>query len=161
MRLQFTKMPNMPHWISVNTARDNEFLISTYHVVLDQKNILEFPDLKSSIKLGVFYRVTLTRKGNQMVMFWDGKEYSATVITSKIPKGASWVLGQEQDRRRGGFDASQRFIGNICHFQMWNVGLTKEEAPRFFENPSSFGKPAVFDNPPSYKFELMNGAFFY
>ena len=88
-------------------------------------------------------------------MFWDGKQEVGRHVTAhKIRKGASWVLGQEQDTRGGGFDPTQRFIGTICNFQMWNVGLTKAIAPDFFKNPLSIGKPTVFDNPPSYKLEL-------
>ena len=163
MRLQFTKLPKSlgPHWISVaDNIRDNQFLVSDYHLIIGQ-NRMKFNTLRSSIKLGVFHRMTITRKGNQLLVIWDGKEYSATGFADKIPKGASWVLGQDQDEPRGGFVATERFIGNICNFQMWNVGFTKEEASQFFENPLSFGKPAVYDSPPSYKFESMNGAFFY
>merc|ERR1719348_664947 len=154
MRLKFAKMTSDSFYLSVYSTRDNEFLIGNRGVFIAQKEY-SIPSIKSAVKLGTYHRITVTRRGNQLQMYLDGKlKAEKSVTTFKIPKGASWILGQEQDKRGGSFMADQRFIGNICDFQMWNVGLTKAGAPDFFKNPLSIGKPALFDSPPSYKLEL-------
>ena len=154
MRLKFAKITSDPYYVSVYSNRDNEFVIGDKAVIIAQK-AYSLPSVKSNVKLGTYHRLTISRKGNQLRMYWDGKlKAERKVTTFKIPKGASWIIGQEQDTRGGGFVAAQRFIGNICNFQMWSVGLTKEGAPDFFKNPLSIGKPALFDSPPSYKLEL-------
>ena len=160
MQLKFAKMTKDPFYVSVYSNRDNEFLIGNRGVFIAQKEY-SIPSIKSAIKLGTYHRVTVTRKGNQLLMYLDGKlKAEKSVTTFKIPKGASWILGQEQDKRGGSFVADQRFIGNICDFQMWNVGLTKGEAPEFFKNVFKIGNPALYNSPSNYKFELKEATQF-
>ena len=118
------------------------------------------PKLKAKTKLGVYYRFTFSRKGNLYSMYVDGKLH----LQKRGPwwrvfyKAAKWVLGQEQDKLLGGFDKNQRFIGDICEFRMWNKGLTKINAKKFFQNINSMGKPTLFNYPASFKYTLKNGA---
>merc|ERR1719334_2205730 len=81
-----------------------------------------------------------------------------------VAQGASWVLGmgRELDGKPGTakkFDKNQKFIGDICEFQMWNRGFFDDSAAkRFFKNPYSIGRPTLFDYPISYRYTLKNGA---
>jgi len=171
MQLQFIKMTLDPFYLSVYSTRDNEFLIGNRAVYIAQKEFA-LPSIKSAIILGKYHRLTITRKGNKLRMYLDGTlKAERRVTTLKIPKGANWILGQEQDTRGGGFVRAQRLIGNICDFRMWNVGLTKEEAPDFFRNFLTFGtthysyfysySPSLFDSPSSYKFVLNTASYFH
>jgi len=159
MQLNFAEMTKDPFYLSVYSKqvysdRDNEFGIGDRAIIIAEQNYL-LPSVKSTVQLGTNHRLTISRKGQYLKMFWDGKlKVGRKATTHKIRRGASWVLGQEQDTRGGGFVTAQRFIGTICNFKMWNVGLTKAIAPDFFKNPLSIGKPTVFDDPPSYKLEL-------
>ena len=156
MYFQFAKMTSDPFYISVYTNRDNDFMLGNRAIMIGTSKYSLSID-NSAIKLGTYYRLTVTRKGNKLRMYFNGKlEKELDVNTFKVPTGAFWVLGQEQDSRGGGFNAKQRFIGNICDFQMWNVGLTKEKAPNFFKNVLAIGDPALYNSPPSYKFQLKD-----
>merc|ERR1711990_1083846 len=81
----------------------------------------------------------------------------ADIIRSEAKKsltpGGIFILGQEQDRLEGGFVKQQRFIGEVCNFQMWDsvVDTAKLYAEKL--------KPGnVFDSPITYRYELKNGA---
>ena len=84
----------------------------------------------------------------------------AQVKTSNSRKswraGGFFLLGQDQDSVGGGFDAGQRFIGDICNFQMWDRVLNDDERQRLWAGQQVIGN--VFDSPISYNYELQNGA---
>ncbi|MGD1808974.1 LamG-like jellyroll fold domain-containing protein [Dapis sp. BLCC M126] len=65
----------------------------------------------------------------QLKIYKDGEEkYSGTVSKGKnISSGGALVLGQEQDRVAGGFDANQAFEGQMAHVRMYNRVLSPEE----------------------------------
>ena len=75
-----------------------------------------------------------------------------------IKAGGSWVLGQEQDLVEGGFDRSQRFIGKICDFQIWDYGMNQDSMTKLFLNNGQVNAGNIFNSPPSYALEFRNGA---
>ena len=163
MRVMFTDKTKLTYFVSgANNRGSNTLLAGMTGIWTLNGNIFKPPDLVKNLKLNKFYRYTLTRKGRTMRMYWDGKLHyeNNRVHRRSVPRGTYWLLGQDQDRKGGGFDSSQRFIGKMCNFQMWDVGLNKNQMTDFFKNPkkSSIGKPKLFDNPPSYEYELKDGA---
>ena len=74
------------------------------------------------------------------------------------------TVGQEQDRINGqnahpnSFETGERFIGEICNFQLWNYGMSEESLKKLFLNDGSMQTGNVFDSPPSYTFEKKHGA---
>ena len=123
------------------------------------------PKLKAKTKLGIYYRFTFSRKANVYSLYVDGQLHlrkKGTRMT--IAQGASWVLGmgRELDGKPGTakkLDKNQKFIGDICEFQMWNRGFSEDSAAkRFFKNPYSIGRPTLFDYPINYRYTLKNGA---
>ena len=144
-------------------AHNNEMVIGLPGLHFGGPPIATFDKSNPVIKLNVMYRFTVTLKGSKLLMFWDGKlhfEKQVNKVRNSIRAGGSWIIGQEQDSVLGGFEASQRFIGSICGLKMWNEGLDKEEAAEFFKYSITSSKPSMFDSPPSYTYELKDGALY-
>ena len=137
---------------------DNELLLGLTHLWHAQVNIAGYP--KKNVRVHVFRRVTLTLKGTNLLVYWDGELFTKKQVQRKaLRTGGSWVLSQEQDAVGGKFDPNQRLVGKICNFRMWSFGMDEEEATSFFQDPYPSKAQAVFDNPPTYRFEKMNGAY--
>ena len=71
-----------------------------------------------TIKEGQFYRFTFSRQGKVYSMYVDGKLHLQTSSAKyTLPSGAAWVLGQEQDKKYGGFQVSFFFF--FCKLEVW------------------------------------------
>ncbi|XP_019747689.1 C-reactive protein-like isoform X2 [Hippocampus comes] len=74
---------------------------------------------------------------NGIARLWmDGKPTIKRFIHSGQPITGepSIILGQEQDKYGGGFDASQSFIGMISRLHVWDYVLSPKEIRRYEED---------------------------
>jgi hypothetical protein len=63
-----------------------------------------------------------------------------------------FIIGQDQDKLGGGFDKSQRLIGDLCDLQMWDRVLSATEMKALFEGKAV--KPGnVFDSTSTYSYK--------
>ena len=150
--------PNPPLLSYATPGRFNELTIMFDHANYGNSRGLSFPI--HGKELNVFHRVTMTLKNTKVLMYWD-RELIAEKQVKKyvLVNGGAWVLGQEQDEVRGGFDPNQRVIGSICDFRMWNAGLDKNGVKEFFKKPDTITVDPIFDSPPTYRYEKQNGAY--
>ena len=156
---RLSKITSAPHLFSYAAPeRDNELLIAFTHAIYGHSSGPSFPI--HGKELNVFHRVTMTLKNTKVLMYWD-RELIAEKQVKKyvLVNGGAWVLGQEQDEVRGGFDPTQRVIGSICDFRMWNAGLDKNGVKEFFKKPDTITVDPIFDSPPTYRYEKQNGAY--
>jgi len=115
---------------------------------------------KQRVSVNVYRRVTFTLKDTNIWVYWDGVLFKKMQVRRRaLTSGGTWVLAQDQDTVGGGFEAKQRLVGKICNFRMWNFGMDEEETPTFFDNPYPSQARTIFDNPPTYRYEKMNGAY--
>ena len=91
------------------------------------------------------------------ILYIDGKESARGNKKGKLRAGGSFILGQEQDAVEGRFDKNQRFIGDLCHLQMWDRVLSATELEALFKG-QAVPPGNVFDYPPTYTYELRGGA---
>ena len=114
------------------------------------------------VEIGTTKRVTITRMNSEISVYINGKFVHKFAKISKIANpiraGGSWILGQEQDQKEGGFQKNQRFTGKICDFQMWDYGMNEDSLKKLFLNDGSVAPGNVFDSPPAYAFKKKNGA---
>ena len=115
--------------------------------------LVPFSDVRTNVK----YRFSISVKKTSMLIYWDGALYKKrTVLQTSLQSGGIWILGQEQDAMGGNFALNQRVIGKICNFRMWNIGMDETDV---FVAPNATKSQIVFDSPPTYKFEKVNGAY--
>ncbi|XP_019624991.1 PREDICTED: uncharacterized protein LOC109470470 isoform X5 [Branchiostoma belcheri] len=48
-------------------------------------------------------------------------------VGGRVRRGGTWILGQDQDRVGGGFEASQSFIGELSEVNLWDRVLSSAE----------------------------------
>ncbi|KAI8513949.1 hypothetical protein Bbelb_082730 [Branchiostoma belcheri] len=48
-------------------------------------------------------------------------------VGERVRRGGTWILGQDQDRVGGGFEASQSFIGELSKVNLWDRVLSPAE----------------------------------
>ncbi|XP_078698216.1 oncoprotein-induced transcript 3 protein-like isoform X2 [Branchiostoma floridae x Branchiostoma belcheri] len=48
-------------------------------------------------------------------------------VGGRVRRGGTWILGQDQDRVGGGFEASQSFIGKMSEVNLWDRVLSPAE----------------------------------
>ena len=108
------------------------------------------------------YRLTVTLKNSLMLMYWNEELIAEKQLgrLNTISPAGTWIIGQEQDTILGGFEADERVIGSICGLQMWKKGLNKEEVSAYFQNSTISHSLSMFNSPPSYTYELKDGALF-
>merc|ERR1739838_203916 len=140
-----------------SNKHNNEFLVGQGRGLIGSKyyynNKAYFPaEIKTT------QRVTVTRINSEISVYANGKFVHKQKVSTPIRAGGSWILGQEQDALEGKFDKTQRFIGEICDFQMWNYGMNQDSLKKLFLNDGSVIPGNVFDSPPSYAFKKKNGA---
>ena len=61
-------------------------------------------------------------KDGKIVDYGDGFKSGKTILG-----GGTWVLGQDQDAQRGGFDVNQMVQGEMTDVNIWNKVLTERE----------------------------------
>ncbi|KAG9480856.1 hypothetical protein GDO78_010236 [Eleutherodactylus coqui] len=67
------------------------------------------------------------------VVWIDGKAYKTDGFPDvKISDELSIIIGQEQDRYKGGFNASESFVGEVTDINMWDKALTEENMMDYF-----------------------------
>ena len=52
----------------------------------------------------------------------------------KLYKNNTLILGQEQDRREGGFDKTQNLIGRIKEFRVYKESCTDEKIKELYDS---------------------------
>ena len=161
MQVMPSKLTLDAHVLTIYTSRDNDLAIGFEKVMIGTKQY-KFPvSSKQLHTVGRYTRLTISRLKDILSVYTDMTgNIKSKVTTFKIPRGAKWILGQEQDTRGGGFDVNQRFIGNICNFRMWNKGIP-DSSTKVRITTSDFrrlGTPAQFNSPPGYTFALSDGA---
>jgi len=158
--LQFSKWTVVPVFISYfapGAGNGNELLIALRELWIGSVRIAPFP--AQDVAIGEYRRFTMSVKDGQTLIYWDRKLFAKLPNQRKTLKsGGTWVLAQNQESMGGGFDDDQRFIGKICNFRMWNYGLNEIEMKEFFVNPNTTVDQMVFDNPPTYEYEMRYGA---
>jgi len=158
--MKITKMTPEPFFVSYAVpGSDNELLLglgaSQWYA---HNSVAGYP--KQRVSVNVYHRVTFTLKDTRIRVYLDGVLITEKKVRPRaLTSGGTWVLGQDQDAVGGEFDVEQRLIGKICNFRMWNFGMDEQEIPSFFDNPSLSQARTIFDNPPTYRYEKMNGAY--
>ncbi|XP_066275437.1 uncharacterized protein [Branchiostoma lanceolatum] len=77
-----------------------------------------------------FLCVTWSSTAGDWKVYANGTEIasgSGLALGQSIPSGGTWILGQEQDRPGGGFNASDAFAGEISLLNVWDRALTEAE----------------------------------
>jgi len=151
---KFSDATSTPYLLSyaLDSKDNNEFLIGLGDGYINNKNMYNkkanFP-----LKIKSSQRVTVTRSKSEISVYANGKFVGKKNLATPIRPGGSWVLGQEQDSKEGKFDKTQRFIGNICDFQMWNYGMNPKSLKKLFRNDGSVAPGNYFN-----VFQKKNGA---
>jgi len=151
---KFSDATSTPYLLSyaLNNNDHNEFLIGLGDGYIGSKNLFnkkgDFP-----LKIKSSQRITVTRIKSEVSVYANGKFVGKKTVATPIRPGGSWVLGQEQDAKEGKFDKTQRFIGKICDFQMWNYGMNPNSLKKLFKNDGSVAPGNYFN-----AFQKRNGA---
>ena len=163
---EFSDVTSRAHFLSYATSKhNNELAIGQKRGMLADQHIYDaalFP-----LDIETAHSVTIVRVNDEISIYADGELLETSIMTDTIGTGGVWIIGQEQDGINGQnteeewFEAQERFIGKICDFQMWNYGLDEESLEILFLNDGSMETGNVFDSPPSYTFEKINGAISY
>merc|ERR1712142_1012763 len=151
---EFSDATSTPYLLSyaLNNNDHNEFLIGLGDGYIGSKNLYNKKgDLPLKIKSS--QRITVTRIKSEVSVYANGKFVGKKTVATPIRPGGSWVLGQEQDAKEGKFDKTQRFIGKICDFQMWNYGMNPNSLKKLFKNDGSVAPGNYFN-----AFQKRNGA---
>ena len=99
--------------------------------------------------VGVKRRLTITGDETGGKVYYDKIPLTSKISDwRKIPLGGSWVLGQQQDSLLGGYDETDRLIGSICNFQMWDFKMSNEQLDLLFSKDVNL-RGNIFDSPPS------------
>ena len=156
--LQFSKWTADPCFISyMAPGSDNQVMIGLKSIWIGSVRLSSYPGQRVSV--GEYRRFTMSVRDGQTLVYWERELFAKLPYLGKTLKsGGRWLLAQDQDSIGGSFDASQRFVGKICNFRMWNYGLNENEMKEFFVNPNITVDQMVFDNPPTYEYEKRNGA---
>ncbi|NEN91260.1 MAG: hypothetical protein F6K48_21060, partial [Okeania sp. SIO3H1] len=116
-----------------NSQSDNAFLLYDIRKLLFLINCGAGDAKKTEVVFndGIWHclAVSWNSSNGQLKVYQDGEEkYSGTFSQGKkIISGGSLVLGQEQDKIAGKFDANQAFEGQMAHVRMYNRVLSPEE----------------------------------
>jgi len=93
-------------------------------------------NLPYSIADNNWHFVVWTRKGTTEKLYYDGVLVGTNTVTGNpidvSPGGL--MLGQEQDNLGGGFQSSQRYIGNIDEVSFYNIELKSEDIVNLYRN---------------------------
>ena len=137
---------------------NNEFLIGRQNGLINSKYFYNKKTDYLPLDIKTLQRVTVTRIDSKIYVYANDKLVHSQEMLTPIRAGGTWILGQEQDKQEGKFDKTQRFIGKICDFQMWNYGMNQDSLKKLFLQDDSVAPGNVFNNPPSYAFTKKNGA---
>ena len=159
---EFSNFVGLPHFISYATDQPpsyNELLLAHKHMMIGGR--YQFTNYQFPTGINNTERITITKVNSKIFVYVNGVLVNQTTSSAagSIKKGGVWILSQEQDCMEGCFEESQRFIGKICNFQMWNYGMNQSSTDKLFLNDGLMDPGNIFDNPPSYTFEEKHGAF--
>ncbi|XP_070546503.1 uncharacterized protein [Ptychodera flava] len=125
------------------SSHDNQFLMySTARLKLFIKGTKVTTDLKVDDGQWHHVCVTWSSNGGNWIYYDNGVQYtsgSGLQSGKSVSGGGSLILGQEQDKVGGGFDASQALIGSITGFNLWSRALNNDEIAAVWKDCSIGG----------------------
>ncbi|XP_019624993.1 PREDICTED: uncharacterized protein LOC109470471 [Branchiostoma belcheri] len=128
-----------------NMASSNQISLVSYAVSQHNNELLLFVNrgfqlhVQNSIRMadppvwdGEWHTVCTTwRSSDGAWQFYVDGDLTASGsgfrVGGRVRRGGTWILGQDQDRVGGGFEASQSFIGELSEVNLWDRVLSPAE----------------------------------